>query len=102
MRFLKKELPRGWRDLFERYSKTRKSLIVLKYIGKNLRHESADSITSPSGFSIYFPKEFGEFNGEFGKIFQNESSEFAGEFIKKFSWDNFIHEYYEKLKQSRN
>jgi hypothetical protein len=27
MRFLKKELPRGWRDLFERYSKTRKSLL---------------------------------------------------------------------------
>jgi hypothetical protein len=73
----------------------------LKYIGKNLRHESADSITSPSGFSIYFPKEFGEFNGEFGKIFQMRVQNLP-ESLSKIFLDNFIHEYYEKLKQSRN
>ena len=100
IKFLEIETNKRWStSLIKRYRRVLKRLIVKQYVGMNFRQESPDSITSPSGFSVYFPKEFGEYNGEFQRLFQEEISEHAGDFIKKFSWDNFILNYYAKLEQ---
>jgi hypothetical protein len=94
IRCLHNEIPSAFNvATYEIFEAVFRQLVTASYIGNDFVAERNARFVSPSCFSVYLPREIGDYQTSFLSNFMQETSLSPTAFVKRFRWESFINEF---------